>query len=1128
MTLRFLDHGGDMGARIRDHDWAATSFGPIDAWPVSLRTALGLCLGSTHPTAIYWGPELRLLYNDAWAPIPAERHPACLGRPAAEVWHDIWDVVGPQFAEVMETGRGFAAYDQPLTFLRDGEPVDTWFTYSFTPIRDEDGRVIGVFNQGNETTRLVLAEQHRAEEAARLRNLFEQSPSAVALLSGRDLVFEFANTAYTQLVGGREVVGQPLAAVLPEAVDAGVGSVLAEVWESGRAFRADATAMPVFRDGDGAGEVRFLDVVYQPIADATGSTTGIFIQANDVTERARAERALRASDERLQLALESSLSIGTWDWDVVNDRVTADARFARLYGVDPEDANAGAPIGRFFSGIHPDDLPRVQAAVEATLTEGAPFLEEYRLQRSGGEVIWVVAQGRATFDADGRATRFPGVSFDITKRRLAEDAARMAAADLRAATEAQDFIYRVTAQMRRLASAPEVMRHAASALGHRLAADRVGFLRVTGDAMTLCESWTSVAMAPMTGVIPLDSIGERALADYRAGETRVVANYLSDAPDIQEDARQSAGGGIGVPLLRGGQWVAGLYVNQSRPRRWTADEVSLVEAVAEAAWDAVDRAEAVAALRESEAKFRAIANSIDQMVWSTRPDGYHDYYNDRWYDYTGTAPGSTDGDGWNDIFHPDDQERAWALWRHSLDTGDPYRIEYRLRHRDGVYRWVLGSAVPVRDDSGQIVRWFGTCTDIQEIVEAREVLARSRADLENAVVDRTRQLMAAEAQLRQAQKMEAVGQLTGGIAHDFNNMLAVVIGALDLLERRIAKGRSDVERYVEAARDGAMRAAALTQRLLSFSRQTALDPAPVDINALIAGMTDMLSRTLGEEVRVDTNLSDEAWVVTADRSQLENAIVNLAVNARDAMPRGGTLTIATGNQSLDVGAAREAGVAAGDFVRIVVTDTGEGMDAGTAARAFDPFFTTKSVGKGTGLGLSQVFGFVHQSGGHVTLDSTPGKGTSIVILLPRDTSEAPLPAAALRRDAPRARTGETILVVEDEDRVRNFSTEALKELDYTVVEAPDGAAALRLIDTHGPFDLLFTDVVMPGMTGRELADAARLRVPGLRVLFTSGYTRDVVDPAAMPGGETVLPKPFDVTTLAERVRSALDGTASGR
>ena len=372
--------------------------------------------------------------------------------------------------------------------------------------------------------------------------------------------------------------------------------------------------------------------------------------------------------------------------------------------------------------------------------------------------------------------------------------------------------------------------------------------------------------------------------------------------------------------------------------------------------------------------------------------------------------------------------------------------------------------------------------------------------------------------------MEAIGQLTGGIAHDFNNMMAVVIGAMNLLQRRLAQGNTDVTRYVDAALDGATRAASLTQRLLAFSRQQSLSPEAIDANRMVADMSELLRRTLGEQVQVETVLAAGLWRTHADPIQLENVILNLSVNARDAMPNGGKLIIETANAHVDDAFADEYQIPAGQYVLLAVTDTGSGMTPEVIAQAFDPFFTTKAVGAGTGLGLSQVFGFVRQSGGHVKLYSEIDFGTSVKVYLPRFYGEAApaapkrLPTAALRGQA-----NEVILVVEDEERVRNYSIEALRELGYTVVSAPSGAQALRLIDDGGDFNLLFTDVVMPEMTGRKLAELAVARRPKLKVLFTTGYTRNAaVHNAALEYGTNFLPKPFGIDQLAAKVRSVLD------
>jgi signal transduction histidine kinase len=381
---------------------------------------------------------------------------------------------------------------------------------------------------------------------------------------------------------------------------------------------------------------------------------------------------------------------------------------------------------------------------------------------------------------------------------------------------------------------------------------------------------------------------------------------------------------------------------------------------------------------------------------------------------------------------------------------------------------------------------------------------------------------AAESQVRQMQKMEAVGQLTGGIAHDFNNMLGVVISAMNLVQRKLSRGDTDIGRYVEAASDAATRAANLTSRLLAFSRQQPLAPQVIDVNRLVTGMSDLLHRTLSEPIEIETVLGGGLWKTSADPSQLENAIVNLAVNARDAMPDGGKMTIETANAHLDDAyAASHSDVRAGQFVLVAVSDTGTGMPPETVARAFDPFFTTKPVGKGTGLGLSQVFGFVKQSGGHVKIYSEPGQGTTVKLYLPRYFGEDVQAAGAA--DAAKAGTGETILLVEDDERVRNVTVSALRDLGYHVVAAAGADEALRKLASHPKATLLFTDIVMPGKNGRKLADEALRLRPGLKLLFTTGFTRNaVVHNGVLDHGVNFIAKPFTIDQLAAKLREVLD------
>lgn len=395
------------------------------------------------------------------------------------------------------------------------------------------------------------------------------------------------------------------------------------------------------------------------------------------------------------------------------------------------------------------------------------------------------------------------------------------------------------------------------------------------------------------------------------------------------------------------------------------------------------------------------------------------------------------------------------------------------------------------------------------------------------LTDEIEQRRSAQSQLRQLQKMEAVGQLTGGIAHDFNNMLAIVIGSLDIARRKLASsGQANIAPYLDNASEGAERAATLTARLLAFSRQQPLEPKVLDINKLVGGMSEMLRRTLGERVMVETVLAGGLWRVCADAGQIESALVNLAVNARDAMPDGGRLTIETGNAELDDHYAHgHDEVAAGQYVMLSVSDTGTGMTPEVMERAFDPFYTTKGVGRGTGLGLSQIFGFIKQSNGHVKIYSEIGQGTTVKVYLPRFAGDEQ-PALPIKADTavPTGRIEEIILVVEDEASVRHMSVDALRELGYTVVQAADGSQALEQLALQPRIDLLFTDIMMPGMTGRQLADRALADYPALKILYTTGYTRNaIVHNGIVDYGVSFLPKPFSVGALARKVRDVLDG-----
>ena len=892
----------------------------------------------------------------------------------------------------------------------------------------------------------------------------------MALRWGPDFVLLY-NDGYRPFLGDKHpwALGRPAREAWSEVWDQIEPAHIAIMTGAAPSMFAEDMLMRIQRHGADWEDARFT-LGYSPIHDPTAlnGVGGIFVTAVETTGRVAAETKLRASEERYELALGAAGAIGTWDWDIVNDRVMANRKFAELYSVSPERAAQGAPLAEFTQGIHPDDSDRVAAAINESIETQTDLEIEYRLLQADGAIVWVFARGRCYYDQAGTPVRLPGATVDITQRKAAQ-----------------------------------------------------------------------------------------------------------------------------------------------------------------------------ADLARSEAEFRTFSQAVPNHVWASPPDGQLNWFNDRVYEYSGAAPGRLDGSGWIAMVHPDDVDDAGARWVAALAAGETYQTEFRLRRADGRYRWHLSRALPIRDADGQIIRWIGTNTDIEDQKNTADALAALNATLEqrvaeqaaerdrlwqtsqdllvvvgadgvfrsanpawtsvlgwspDEVVGRTHldfvhpddhaaskgalrhalnsplptfenrclhkdggtrwiswiasaenglvyatgrnitaeklaeaELAIAQDALRQSQKMEAVGQLTGGIAHDFNNMLAVVVGSLDLLSRRLSDGDARAQRYLDAASDGARRAALLTQRLLAFSRQQPLQPEAIDANKLVAGMSDLLRHSIGADVRLETVLAGGLWRTHADPNQLENVILNLAVNARDAMPDGGRLTIETQNAHLDERyVAAHLGLTPGQYVLVAVTDTGAGMPTEIIEKAFDPFFTTKEVGKGTGLGLSQVYGFVKQSGGHVKIYSEPGLGTTIKIYLPRLLGASGVDTAT-QVAAPLARgdSGEVILVVEDEPAVRQFSVDALSELGYRVLEADGAAAALGLIDAHPEIVLLFTDVVMPEVNGAKLAEEVRRRRPDIKVLFTTGYTRNaVVHNGVLDPGVELIGKPFNLEALAAKLRSVLEAPAS--
>jgi len=848
--------GGEMGQRVRDTNWSTTPLGAFSTWPQSLRSALSLVLNTKSIAALYWGSEQWLLYNDAYGAALRDRHPWAFARPMPEVLTDIAPVLGPQVAEVLATGQGFAIENLSMIMRRNGRDEETVWTYSFSPVQGETGAFAGVLLLATELTSQENAERELQASEERHRHLLQQMPGFVCVLTGPNHTYEYVNDAYVSISGPRQFLGRSVREVFPELVGQGFYELLDRVYATGEPFSAQA--MPVRLTGEV--DNRYIDLLFQPIRDDGGVVTGIFVGGYDTTARVRTD-------------------------------------------------------------AYRDALVRLTDRISDLLDPGA--------------IAFVAAE----------------------------------------------------------------------IVGEMLKVSRVGYgtIDLVAETLHVRQDWNAAGVETLAGIVPLRTYGSF-IDSLKRGEFISINDANQDertagAADALKG--RSASSFVNVPVVEQGKLVAVLYVNHGAVRTWVPEELTFIREVASRTHIAVERSRNEAALRDLNATL---------------------------------------------------QERIGAALREQAAT---------------------------------------------------------------------------EEALRQSQKMEAVGQLTGGIAHDFNNLLAGISGSLELLQTRVAQGRiNDLERYITTAQGAAKRAAALTHRLLAFTRRQTLDPKPTDVNRLVTGMEELIRRTGGPQVTVEIVGAGGLWTTLVDPNQLENALLNLCINARDAMPDGGRLTIETGNKWLDVRAARERDLPPGQYVSLCVSDTGTGMTPEVIRRAFDPFFTTKPIGKGTGLGLSMIYGFVQQSGGQARIYSEQGQGAMVCLYLPRHHGEAASEnAEAELAGAPRARQGETVLVVDDEPTVRMLVTEVLEDLGYTAIEAADGAAGLKVLQSDVRLDLLVTDVGLPGgMNGRQVADAARVVRPGLKVLFITGYAENaVLSHGHLDPGMHVLTKPFAMEALASRIKDLIAG-----
>ncbi|WP_420478087.1 ATP-binding protein [Brevundimonas sp. FT23028] len=939
------------------------------------------------------------------------------------------------------------------------------------------------------------------------------APNPMVLLWGPTGILIY-NDGYARFAGRRhpELLGMGAREGWPEIADFNDGNIRRGLAGESWSLRDQELVL----DRAGVPEPGWMDLDYVPVPDETGQPAGVMVFVTETTDRILAERRRDDADARLQLALSAGRGIGAWDWDLAKDLVRADERFARLYGVDVHKAVEGAPLAEFFGSVHPEDLPKLRTDIARALSSGEVFTGEYRIVQPDGSTRWVQAEGRVEYDPDGKPSRFPGVSFDVSDRKTVEARLR--------------FLDALQVEVARLTLPEQILSTTTRRTGEFLGASICAYADMDADenGFTIRGDWAAPGSATIIGHYSLADFGRLAVQELAAGRPLIVNDIDQLAPNEAATFRSiGIAATICMPLVKDGVLTALMAIHHKTPHIWTEDELATIRQVVERSWAHVERVRSEADRRESETRYEALFNAIDEGFCIIEFfDGPHGPLSD--YIHVEANAAYTVNAGIPDVVGQKvremvgDEAEEWVrLYRGVLTSGAPIRFEKELEKTG---RWLELAAFRIEPASrNQVAVLF---QDLTARKQAEQALRSLNETLEQRVEERSAELMQIEEALRQSQKMEAVGQLTGGIAHDFNNLLAGISGSLELLQKRLHEGRlAGVERYIDAAQGAAQRAAALTQRLLAFSRRQTLDPKPVSANRLISGMEELIRRTMGPDIEVEVVGAAGLWTTRVDPSQLENALLNLCINARDAMaPNTGRLTIETANKWLDDRAAKERDLKPGQYISLCVTDTGSGIPADIVDRIFDPFFTTKPLGQGTGLGLSMIHGFLRQSGGQVRVYSEPGKGTTMCLYLPRYTGDLetldPLDPVISGHPG----HGETVLLIDDEPTVRMLAAEVLGDAGYTVIEAVDGPSGLQVLGGGAKIDLLVTDVGLPGgLNGRQVADAARVERPELKVLFITGYAENAaVGNGLLDPGMAVLTKPFVMTELVNKVGELID------
>ena len=838
------------------------------------------------------------------------------------------------------------------------------------------------------------------------------------------------------------------------------------------------------------GQRRLISWRGSAMRDERGRVIATLSSGEDITEARAAEDRAREVQDTLRLAQEAG-EVGVWSVTPATGGYYNSPAILKIWGL-PEDSNPDPTLQ--LSMIHPEDRDRATNCFQAAWRGETPtYACDYRIVRPDGETRWVAGRGEVVRDESGKPVSVRGVGYDITDLKTAEATVAEQTSRVDAATAA------LAASEARFESFAEAMHDVMWMMDlkeRRLVHVNQAYDRIWGESRQFLiddlDRWrTMVAPEDVERVA-------QGNAQLGQGQTREI-EFRIRRPDtgeerVLQDSAFIIPGEDGAPRL-----IAGICRDVTEQRR------------------------AEAAVKDSEARFRTLVEVVPQLVWSTLPDGWCDYLSPGWTEYAGGRAEDFQGYGWQDLLHPEDKPVVAAAWNAAVAGEAAYDLTYRLRGRDGAYRWFQARGAAMRDDAGQVVRWFGATTDVTDIVEAR-------GELERRVAERTRELEEAnedrrktEQALAQAQRLETVGRLTGGVAHDFNNLLTVVIGALDMILRQADKP-DRVRRLGEAALAAGRRGERLTRQLLAFSRRQEFKPEILALEPVIRGFESLMRRAVDESIPLNVAVEPGLGSVSLDPVQFEAALLNLVVNAKDAVEEAGRGAIAIRAARAHLAEGELADAPAGDYVRLAVIDTGAGMAPEVAVRALEPFFTTKEVGKGTGLGLAQVYGFARQSGGGVKIESTPGEGSTVSVYLPIIEVETPAAPAVAEPAAPVGIAGHRqVLLVEDDLGVRTVAENLLLELGCEVTTAEDGPAALALLDTLPQLDLLMTDIVMPGgMSGVDLAKAAQARRPGLKVLLSTGYAGEALD-SEPDGSWTVLRKPYRGEELAAALRAALEG-----